>query len=204
MPKVRSRRTVEPQDVDGRRKNQRNQETADCRDDAPPIGGTVPDGQQQPGSEQDDFVSLGGSGGKERAGNPRHPLRTGSCSQSDGERGRRERDCRRVLHAADSVEPQRSRQPDRTHNRQPISRRRHDTGRDKDDCAADEGERDHTAKPCQQDRDGMKHRRYRGKDRLRLTARIHHKRRAKRKVRARRIEELTAIRDVEAAEVVIG
>ena len=50
----------------------------------------------------------------------------------------------------------------------------------------------------------MKHRRYGGKDRLRLAARIHHERRAKRKVRARRIEELTAIRDVEAAKVVIG
>ena len=50
----------------------------------------------------------------------------------------------------------------------------------------------------------MKHRRCGGEDRLRLAAGIHHKRRAKREVRARRIEELTAIRDVEAAKVVIG
>ena len=126
VPQVRSRRAVEPPDLDGGRKNQRNQKTAYCREYPPRIRRTVPDGQQQPGSEQDDLVSLGSSGSKESTGNPRHPFRTCSRSKSDGESARRERDRRRVLHAAYGIEPQRPCQTDGTYHCQPISRRRHD------------------------------------------------------------------------------
>ncbi len=127
VAQVGGRGPLKPPHLERGGERERNRQARDRRQNRPRLPRPQPDDDQQPWQQQGDFVAERRARAKQRARRERRPPRR--HRDRAGKRGRSECDRRRVLPAADRVEPQRPAEPERDQHRDTVLTRRQLPGR---------------------------------------------------------------------------